>query len=130
MSGRIFIGPELCHEETYITASINYTIDVMRARQAIQNLSPWQRWFKAASLPEVKSLDKHEQTASRFLHPIVTARRQAEKEPSGYEKPDDMLQWMMDAQGMREREDRELAKIQLALSFAAIHTTTMTATNA
>lgn len=130
VSGRVFIGPELCHDEAYITAAVNYTIDVVQALRAVQGLTPWQRWLKGSSLPEVKNLDKHEEEATRFLRPVITARRQAEREQPGYQKPNDMLQWLMDAQNFGEREDRELAKLQLTVSFAAIHTTTLTATNA
>jgi hypothetical protein len=129
VSGRVFIGPELCHDEAYINAAVNYTIDVIQALRAVQGLTPWQRFLKGSSLPEVRNLDKHEEQATRFLRPVITARRQAEKDQPGYQKPDDMLQWLMD-QSLGEREDRELAKLQLAVSFAAIHTTTVTATNA
>lgn len=130
VSGRVFLGPELCHDEAYINAAINYTIDVMLALRAVQGLTPWQRWLKGSSLPEVMNLDKHEEEATRFLRPVIAARRQAEKDEPGYQKPDDMLQWLMDAQGLGEREERQLAKLQLTVSFAAIHTTTLTATNA
>ncbi|KAJ0368801.1 hypothetical protein COL26b_010686 [Colletotrichum chrysophilum] len=50
-----------------------------------------------------------------------------------YEKPDDMLQWLIDAQDKSKngsRNDAELAIWQLGASFTAIHTTTATATNA
>ncbi|OIW23840.1 cytochrome P450 [Coniochaeta ligniaria NRRL 30616] len=130
VSGRVFIGPELCHDEAYINAAVNYTIDVIQALQAVQRLTPWQRWLRGSSLPEVKNLDRHEEEATRFLRPIIAARRQAEKDQPGYQKPDDMLQWLMNERDFGEREDRELAKLQLTVSFAAIHTTTLTATNA
>lgn len=129
VSGRIFIGPELCHDEAYINSATKYTVDIIQAVRAIKNLSRWQRWFRAPSLPEVKAIEKHEEEATRFLRPIVTARRQAEKEP-GYEKPDDVLQWLMDTPNVGDRDDRVLAKLQLTISFAAIHTTSMTLTNA
>jgi hypothetical protein len=47
------------------------------------------------------------------------------------EKPDDMLQWIMNQQGgkFKEYSTEELARVQLSLSFAAIHTTTLTTTN-
>lgn len=91
---------------------------------------PWQRPFKAPSLPEVTRLAKREEEAKRILRPIVTARRKAEKEQPGYQKPDDLLQWLMDANKFSDKDDKELAKLQLSISFAAIHTTTLTATNA
>ncbi|GJC82663.1 cytochrome P450 monooxygenase ATR2 [Colletotrichum liriopes] len=65
-----------------------------------------------------------------FLRPVVEARRKA-AEGSNYQKPDDMLQWMMESQKkFGQKEDRELARYELAISAAAIHTTTVTITNA
>lgn len=129
VSGRIFIGAELCNQEAYINSATKYTVDVVQAVRAVQALKPWARWFKGSSLPEVKVLDKHEEEAKRFLRPVVTARRGAEKEP-GYQKPDDMLQWLLDNPDIGDRDDRVLAKLQLSISFAAIHTTSLTLTNA
>jgi hypothetical protein len=129
VSGRVFVGPELCRDEAYIGAAVNYTIDLMQARQAIQNCNPLTKWFKAPRLPEIQKLNKHEEEVMKILRPVVTARRRAEKEEPGYQKPDDMLQWVLDTKGLGDTQDRELAKIQLLISFAAIHTTTVTATN-
>ncbi|KAF2452602.1 cytochrome P450 [Lineolata rhizophorae] len=130
VSGRIFIGPELCHSEDYLDAAINYTTDVVEAQQAVQMMKPWQRWLRAPFLPQVKKLNQRLVQADAFLRPVVNARRKAALQP-GYEKPDDMLQWLMDSQAkFGQKDDKEYAKIQLILSFAAIHTTTLTATNA
>lgn len=130
MSGRVFIGPELCRNEQYLDAAINYTVDLMTARAAVLYLPPWLRRFKAASLPHVKKLDQRIREADAFLQPIVAARRKGEQDPD-YVKPDDMLQWMMDNQHkFGEKGNHDLARNQLGLSFAAIHTTCLTTTNA
>jgi hypothetical protein len=45
--------------------------------------------------------------------------------------PDDMLQWIIDGQiAGGETDAVELAKMQLAISMAAIHTTTLVAITA
>lgn len=131
VSGRVFIGPELCHDEKYIDAAVNYTRDLMVARGAIQYLPPWIRWLVAPRLPQVKKLAERREQARSFLQPVVATRRKDEMEQPGYQKPDDLLQWFIDSQQkFGHKDDRELAKAQLSLSFAAIHTTTLTATNA
>jgi len=132
VSGRIFIGPELCRDEKYIKAAINYTVDVMGSVRAVQTLPNWQRWFRAGWLPEVRDVQKWQKQAMDFLQPVINkrlgdARRLGEK----YEKPDDALQWLMDG-SVRQGKGRDIetiAKAQLGLSFAAIHTTTQTASN-
>lgn len=70
-------------------------------------------------------------TAVRLLKPVIKARREAEG-TEGYEKPNDMLQWMMDRRiksNARDRDYQYLAQIQLTLAFAAIHTTTISTTH-
>ncbi|GAB1316846.1 hypothetical protein MFIFM68171_07056 [Madurella fahalii] len=127
VSGRVFIGPELSRSEEYLDAAINYTVELMQARRAIELVRPWLRPFKASRLPEVRKLGRRMAQADRFLRPIVAARRRM----MDSEKPDDMLQWIMDAQDkFKQYTTEELARIQLGISFAAIHTTTLTTTNA
>ncbi|TEA21373.1 Cytochrome P450 monooxygenase ATR2 [Colletotrichum sidae] len=130
VSGRVFIGPELCREEEYIDAAVNYTVDLMKAIRVISDMRPWLRRFKARNLPEVKKVERRIDAADRFLRPVVAARREAAKNPD-HQKPYDMLQWIMDAQAkFGQKDDKELARYQLGISFAAIHTTSVTLTNA
>ncbi|UQC79553.1 cytochrome P450 [Colletotrichum lupini] len=129
-SGRVFIGPELCRNEEYLDAAINYTLDLMKAVRKVADIAPWLRPFLAARTSEVKQVHHRIEEADKFLRPVVTARKEAEKSPD-YQKPDDMLQWIMESQKkFGEKNDRELARYQLGISFAAIHTTTVTTTNA
>ncbi|KAI3392860.1 hypothetical protein diail_5035 [Diaporthe ilicicola] len=102
------------------------------AIQAVGFISPWLRPFLASRAPQVKKLHHRFQQADEFLRPVVTARRQAERNHSeGKDKPDDMLQWLMDSQvKFGEQSDRAISKYQLSLTFAAIHTTTAALTNA
>jgi cytochrome P450 len=103
----------------------------MNARKAVQEITPfWLKHFKAPFLPEVKNIAEREKRVTRFLAPIVRARRERERNEPEYKKPDDMLQWIMDAKKkFGDKEDAEIARLQCILSFAAIHTTTMTALN-
>ncbi|KAF6833650.1 ent-kaurene oxidase [Colletotrichum plurivorum] len=131
-SGRVFVGAELCRNEAYLDTAINYTMDMVNAVLAVMHLPAWRRRFSSRRLPEVKKLLQRFQEAEDFLGPVVTARREA-TQGQGYEKPDDMLQWFIDAQEKSKtgsRNDAELAIWQLGASFTAIHTTTATVTNA
>lgn len=139
VSGRVFIGPELCHDERYLEAAVGYTVSVMEAQRAVERMNPWVRPIAAWRLQEVQKLAQMERDATAFLRPVVEARR--EKQRKGEEKDNDMLQWLMDSadQGQGKQhgkwgEDttttRKLARLQLAISFAAIHTTTLVTTHA
>lgn len=132
-SGRIFIGAELCRNEEYLSAAIDYTIEVMTAVFLIHMMPTWLRPVLAPWIPHVRKLEKSRRRAKDFLMPIITARRKAADEGrADYTPPDDMLQWMDDdltkQQGKRPTVE-ELAFHQLGISFAAIHTTTVTVTN-
>ncbi|KAF5984991.1 cycloheximide-inducible CIP70 (cytochrome P450 family) [Fusarium coicis] len=130
VSGRMFIGPELCRSEQYLDAAINYTIEVMGAQHAVQNMRPWLRPFRAQILPEVQKLYQRIVKAEAFLEPVVRRRTDAMND-SSYEKPDDFLQWLIDRKDkFPDKNSQNLAKVQLGLTFAAVHTTTLTATNA
>ena len=130
VSGRVFIGPELCRSDQYLDAAINYTMEVMAAQRAVQNMRPWLRPFLAQSQPEVKTLYHRIAEAEAFLQPVVEARIEAMTELS-YQKPDDFLQWLIDGKDkFPDKNSQNLAKVQLGLTFAAVHTTTLTATNA
>ncbi|KAL1866060.1 hypothetical protein Daus18300_006961 [Diaporthe australafricana] len=132
VSGRIFIGPELCRSEEYIDAAISYTVELVGAVNAITRMTSWQRTFSAASHPTIKTVREREKSANAFLKPIVEERIKAKKTDLDFQKPDDLLQWLLDdgQDKFGEKGSQELASIQLGLTFAAIHTTSMTATNA
>lgn len=128
ISGRVFIGPELYRNETYIHASIHYTIEVMRTLDAINRVPKWRRAWSVPRLPEIQELERYREQAHAFLRPVVEARKTMMDV-----KPDDMLSWMMDWVDKHDRGDnstRTLARMQLLLSFSAIFTTSITAGNA
>lgn len=127
VSGRIFIGPELCRSPEYVEMAMNYTMDIVNAREAVTRLPKWQRPLKASSLDAVKTLREREKKAWAMLRPIIDARVRAVEDPD-YRKPDDLLQWILDSPA--ELTQQDMAEMQLALTFAAIHTTTMTVTSA
>lgn len=127
-SGRILIGPELCRSEEYLDSAIKYTLELMDVRQAVDALTPWLRPFKARFLPELKTLNNRLKQVDAFMQPIVQARYELTEDD---EKPDDMLQWLIDDQVKSGGIWSTLrqARMQLGITFAAIHTTTLTTTN-
>ncbi|KAJ9132428.1 Cytochrome P450 [Pleurostoma richardsiae] len=131
VSGRVFIGPEFCRSEKYLDAAINYTMEVMNAQRAVQRIRPWLRPFLAQKSPEIRQLYQRIDEADAFMRPLIKLRKDVMAHDLDVEKPDDMLQWLIDGQEKyTDANSQNLAKVQLGLSFAAIHTTTLTATNA
>ncbi|KAK7953824.1 Cytochrome P450 monooxygenase ATR2 [Apiospora saccharicola] len=127
VSGRIFLGPELCRREEYIYASTNYTVHLF---QAVKKLKSWHASLRPIAqyfIPELRTVFEHRRKARAFLAPIIQERKEAMK--NGSDLPDDMLQWMMNKAEVNGVSDERLAQLQLDLSLAAIHTTTMAVTD-
>ncbi|KAK8066512.1 cytochrome P450 [Apiospora hydei] len=123
VSGRVFLGPDLCRREEYIYASTMYTVDVFRA---VSKVKAWNQFLKPIAqffIPELKTLSEHRRKARAFLAPVIQERKEAMR--NGSDLPDDMLQWMMNKAESYGVSDARLAELQLDLSMAAIHTTTM-----
>ncbi|KAF9693539.1 hypothetical protein EKO04_008549 [Ascochyta lentis] len=131
ISGRLFVGPDLCNQPDYLECSVAYTFDLIAAQHAIKQLRPILKPFLASRLPEVKLLRERERKIKEVLAPEVRRRCEAEKKDANYQKPDDLLQWLLNRSSGDTSEDKvgHIVKLQLAVIFAAIHTTTMTVTH-
>ena len=131
ISARLFVGLPLCRNEEWLAISIHYTENVfttvMTLRMFPKLLHPVIVWF----LPSSYRIHQNLRRAKSLIVPLVQERlrSQSDHDP-GYEKPNDMLQWMMDAASDDERSPSKLAHRQLVLTLGAIHTTTMAATHA
>ncbi|KAK6197790.1 hypothetical protein LQW54_010562 [Pestalotiopsis sp. IQ-011] len=127
VSGQIFLGSDLCREEEYLDAAINYTVDVFAAVRALKSWHHLMRPLAQFLIPEIKTLHAHKKKARNFLLPVIRERKAAAE--AGQELPDDMLQWMINKQDEFKVSDEDLADTQLTLSLAAIHTTSSTVTD-
>jgi hypothetical protein len=101
---------------------------VTSATIALQFIPSLLRWLVAPFTLQIRALRRRERDATSFFAPILQARKQAAAR--GELLPDDMMTSMM-KHGVKF-EVQDLARqvhLQLGLTFAAVHTTTMTATN-
>ncbi|EUC27499.1 hypothetical protein COCCADRAFT_41791 [Bipolaris zeicola 26-R-13] len=133
VSGRIFVGPELCRNPEYIELVTNYTVYLGATVAAVKQLRPWLKPFLAHRLPEVVQLRKYQQRLSEFVLPIINERMTAKAKDPNWQEPDDMLQWIIARSSGKEGDGKasieDIASFQITLIFGAIHTTTLTATN-
>ncbi|KAH6896727.1 cytochrome P450 [Thelonectria olida] len=137
MNGRIFVGRPLSREEEWIQSTISYTIDCVKARNAIREHPVWKRRWVTSSLPEIQKLTHHRTRGGEMLEPIMNAQL---SKPSFKEKlhnPDtgdeegNFIEWILKYTPEELRNDPEnLALNQMVLSFAAIHTSSMATTHA
>ncbi|KAI8934908.1 hypothetical protein NX059_008578 [Plenodomus lindquistii] len=128
VSGRMFVGPELSEDPSYLEAASNYTVDLVKAVSKLKKMRPWLRPFLAPRTPEIRVLRERELEAQGYFKPLIEERTKAKKEDPNWQPPDDMLQSMLN-QMTGKLSLAMIARAQLGLTFAAIHTTTLTSTN-
>lgn len=131
ISARVFLGNPACRNEEWLDTSIQYTENVFGTVMLLRRLPKFVHPIVAHCLPSYWHLHSNLRTAKRIISPMVNQRRadQAKNDPS-YEKPNDLLQWMMDAANENDGQPDKLSHRQLLLSLASIHTTTMSAAHA
>lgn len=129
IAARHFVGHPLCESEDWISTALQYTENAFRTIIFLRIFPNWLKPIVGFFLPyswKVSSALKH---AQELVVPIVLQRRKAESsgDPT-YEKPEDFLQWMMDGANEHDGEPHRLAHRLLILTLAAVHTTSMAAT--
>lgn len=123
MTGRTFVGPDLCRTEQWMDTSINFAVHVFAAVIKLQFFPDWLRPLAQYLVSELGQLRRDKAIATSLLRPVIEERLRDADVP-GYEKPDDYIQWLLDALPEEQRTDFEKqAELQLILAAASIHTT-------
>ncbi|KAI2470821.1 ent-kaurene oxidase [Annulohypoxylon bovei var. microspora] len=123
LSGRIFVGPALNRMEEWMDVSINFAVTAFIAVIKLQFFPPWMRPVAQYLVSELSTIGKDLEKAQAMLTPIIEERIRDAETP-GYEKPDDFVQWLLDALPEDQKRDFYIqGKVQLLLSAASIHTT-------
>ncbi|KAI1208440.1 putative cytochrome P450 [Annulohypoxylon truncatum] len=119
VSSRMFGGLELSRHPEWIASTIHFAEDGFVLAQKIKAIPKLLRPLVSRFLPELKKIARHHETARKVIIPILERR---ESLPKQEKRPEDFLQWMVDEAKGEEKEKNFISKIQLKLSFAAIHT--------
>ncbi|EKM60083.1 uncharacterized protein PHACADRAFT_206285 [Phanerochaete carnosa HHB-10118-sp] len=128
-SARIFVGLPLCRNQEFLDISVNHTTDVVKTGLILGVLP--------ASLKPIvnRLINRVDRTIDRtydLLSSTIDERRSMMEQygDDWPDKPNDLLQWLMEAAEGAEREPRALAARLLMVDFAAIHTSSMSFTHA
>lgn len=128
ISARVFIGDPACRNEEWLQTSISYTANVFTTVMILRIFPSYLHPVVATILPSAWRVQSNLRTAKKIIIPMIAERRAAAASgDDDYEKPNDLLQWMMDAANENDGQPHKLAHRQLLLSLASIHTTTMSA---
>ncbi|GME45485.1 Cytochrome P450 [Neofusicoccum parvum] len=126
----ISLGPDLSQDPRFLDVYADYASAVLEATTAATRVPLWARWAVAPWVGAVRRLARRRREAHEVLRGVVEGRRRRWVDGDG-EKPDDLLQWTMDkADGFGVWEDSGVVRAHLGVVFAAVHTTTLSATNA
>jgi len=106
-----------------MNTSINFAVHVFIAVVKLQFFPEWMRPAAQYLVTELKQIRKDIDSATAMLRPIIEERLRDMEFP-GYEAPDDLCQWLLDALPESEKRDyQSQVELQLVLSAASIHTT-------
>ncbi|CAN8095188.1 unnamed protein product [Discula destructiva] len=126
-SGRAFVGPSICRNEAWMDTSIKFAVHIFLALVKLQFFPAWLRPLGQYLVSDLGKLRRDTTRAQAMLMPVIDERlRDMEQCPGSYQRPDDLIQWLLDAlpaDGGERRDHRAQAELQLILSAASIHTT-------
>ncbi|KAI1484423.1 cytochrome P450 [Biscogniauxia mediterranea] len=124
LSGGVFVGPAISRTEEWMDVSINFAVTAFIAVIKLQFFPTWLRPVVAHFVTELTTIRKDLEKAEEMLTPIIEQRIRDFSDAPGCDKPDDFIQWLLDALPEDDKRDYQIqSKMQLLLSASSIHTT-------
>ncbi|KZO94421.1 cytochrome P450 [Calocera viscosa TUFC12733] len=123
INNRILVGLPLCRDDDY-TKSCNKFVDGIAIPVIILSVCP--NWVKPI-VARMVGAQKAVKAGERFLVPVIMERLQLETERGSvsYEKPDDVLQWFVDAAAHHQSDPKEIAGRVMSINLASTHTSAL-----
>jgi ent-kaurene oxidase len=122
ITNRVFVGLQLCRSEDWLSNSHAYPMSAIALGRALWKYPACLRHVVHPFMKETAALNKAKQAISDQLLPVIAARRYGNFD----EKPNDMLQWMLDTAKGPDAQDDEIVKKFMVLTLAAVYTSGMT----
>ena len=121
----------LNRDPEWISASINFTTDLFKGGDRVRKMPfIWKVVaIKLGLIPEVNHVYATQKLAHKRIVPILKERMKAQQADPDWKAPSDMIQWIMEACRGQGKSFQEQAEIQLIVTMAAIHASTVAATN-
>ncbi|KAF8576152.1 cytochrome P450 [Ramaria rubella] len=126
VSNRTFVGAPLCRNPEWIKLNVKFAVDLIIGAGVITSVPGFLQPFAGRWLTPVR---KSIRTGVKLLGPVIKERRE-HMDQYGHSNSNDSLSWIMEAAKGEECTIRNLTIRILVLNFAAIHTTSITFTNA
>lgn len=125
LSSRVFLGEKICRNPEWLRITVNYTIDSLMAAAQLRLWPEMLRPLAARFLPKCREIQQELAEARDIIMPVIEERQKTKRAAIAEGRPldvyHDAIQWLEE-----NSQDQSFnpAAMQLALSTAAIHTTT------
>ncbi|KAH8896020.1 cytochrome P450 [Thozetella sp. PMI_491] len=133
LSARVFVGFPLSRDEEWLNMTIEYTMQMVAVQTRSKGWNPLLRPLIAPFLPEVRKAASMLDKARKYVEPLVKdvmADHDREKTgPSRAGMRGSFISWLINNSPPSLKTSRRIGESQLLISFAAIHTTSMSGSN-
>ncbi|KAI1415436.1 cytochrome P450 [Hypoxylon sp. FL1857] len=110
VTSRLFLGVPICRNPTWLKLQLDLVKAIFETTVIMRSLPRFTHPVVGAILPSRKRLLKCMDGLQGFLIPLIEERRAKEKiQGSLYERPNDVMQWMMELANEKESEPSNLA---------------------
>lgn len=119
----MFVGPQNCRNEAWLEITKTYTLDCLRASEALRL---WPSFFRGTAqkyMSSCKKLQRHIAEARCIIGPVIEQRRALYRKNGGKLPPNELpnlVDWFEEEAGGRPYD---LAVFQILISLASIHAT-------
>ncbi|KAI0059966.1 cytochrome P450 [Artomyces pyxidatus] len=128
VSNRVFVGAPTYLDDGYQRLNIEFAVNVL---QRARKISRFPGVLHPIVGPLLTTLPSQLMRQTKYLAPIIEERRkQLQEHGDDWEKPNDMLMWLMETAQEEELSTANLARRILVLNFTSIHTSSKTFTYA
>ncbi|KAK1712142.1 cytochrome P450 [Colletotrichum lupini] len=122
-SACMFIGPDHCRDEAWLKITKKYTLDCLRASEALRLWPKVLRGTAQKYLGSCKKLRNHIAEARRIIHPIIEKRRALHQKHGGKLPPSELPNLVDWFEEEADGRPYDLAVFQVLISLASIHAT-------
>ncbi|EKM61840.1 uncharacterized protein PHACADRAFT_112752 [Phanerochaete carnosa HHB-10118-sp] len=121
-ANRVFVGMPICRDSGYVHMMVHFEEDVSKA---VKLLTILPGFMKRAAGRNATVIDKRIQQCLDYLRPVIDDRMamMAVFGKDWADKPNDLLQWIINEVVARNQGPEEVARIVLFINFGAIGTT-------
>lgn len=125
ITARIFVGDPLCRNEEWQSLNIQIVEEIFRTVVIMRVFPPSLHRIISIFLPSRWRLQQCMQRIHNLLIPVINQRRENEAaKGETYEKPADVIQWMMDLANETESPPDNLATRYVYTIIGSMHTVT------